>query len=90
MQKAFEAKLPKLSKAPADRRILILELGTMASFEEVCNAVNAVARQRPEFGAIDDLVFALNLFEVGAIFHIWNTRKRQWSSVAAKISGTFH
>jgi hypothetical protein len=81
VRKAFEEKLPKLSGARADRRILMLEVVTLDSDSKVYETVRNLGREFPQFLAVDEFVFVRNFFELGAVFCISNTVMNEWSTV---------
>lgn len=83
--KALEDKLPKLSQAQAERRILMLELVTLADDSKVYEAVLAHAKTLPDFLNVDELVFVRNFFEWGVVFRTWNTMSNKWSVFVAQV-----
>lgn len=90
VRKAFEDKLPKLSSAQADRRILMLELVTLDSDSKVYGSVCKLATEFPQFLTVDELVFVRGLPELGAVFRTWNTGSNEWSVVIARVNEAFH
>jgi hypothetical protein len=85
-RKALEDKLAKLTRAQADRRILMLELLTLAGDAEVYEAVRNLARNFPDFLRIDEVVFVRNFFEWGLTFRTWNTASNDWSVFVARVN----
>lgn len=83
--KALADKLPKLSRARADRRILMLDLLTLADDSNVYEAVLAQARTLPDFLNVDELVFVRNFFELGVVFRTWSTMSDKWSAFVARV-----
>jgi hypothetical protein len=86
VRKALADKLPKLVRTPADRRILILELVTLAGDSEVYDTLLDVARGFEEFLRVDELVFARNFWDLGTVFRTWNTTSNEWSAFVAQVS----
>ncbi len=86
VRKALEDKLPKLVRTQANRRILMLELVTLAGDSEVYETLLNVARDLAEFLKIDELVFARNFWDLGAVFRTWNTASNEWSAFVAQVS----
>lgn len=83
--KALEDKLPKLSQAKADRRILMLELVTLADDPKVYGPVLAHAKTLPDFLSIDEVVFIRNFFEWGVVFRTWDKMSNKWSAFVAQV-----
>ena len=90
VRKAFEEKLPKLSGASADRRILMLEVVTLDSDSKVYETAWNLAREFPQFLTVDEFVFVRNFFELGVIFRTWNTGSNEWSVVIARVNEALH
>ncbi len=86
VRKALVDKLPKLVTTPADRRILILELVTLAGDSDVYETLLNVARDFAEFLRVDELVFARNFWDLGTVFRTWNTSSNEWSAFVAQVS----
>ena len=84
VRKALEAKLPKLSGAEADRRILMLELVTLDVDSMVYETVCKLAKEFPLFLRVDEFVFVRNVFGLGVVFHTWNTDSNGWSVLVAR------
>ncbi len=83
--KALEDKLPKLSQAKADRRILMLELVTLADDSKVYGDVLAHAKTLPDFLSVDEVVFVRNFFEWGVVFRTWDKMPNRWSAFVAHV-----
>ncbi|MGO9085626.1 MAG: hypothetical protein ACLQBK_10395 [Candidatus Sulfotelmatobacter sp.] len=87
VRKAFEEKLPKLSAAKVQRRILMLEVVTLDGDSDVYEAVRNLATDFPQFLAVDEVVFVRNFLQLGAVvFRTWNTTSNESSVVIAQVS----
>ena len=85
VRKALNDKLPKLGRARADLRILMLEMVIMHSVSAVYETMKKLAGEFPDFLKVDEFAFALNLIELGATFQLWNTSSNEWSTLTAQI-----